>query len=71
MPGKENAETQSALRVRRAEDGELRKTAYTLRRNGKSAEVTEKKSPTGLPSRKRVQKGLKTKEFIEWGFLAE
>ena len=36
MPGKENAETQSALRVRRAEDGELRKTTYTLRRNGKS-----------------------------------
>jgi len=46
--------------------------AYTRpRRDGKSAEAFEKKRTKGAPSLKRVRKGVKTKEFIGWGFLAE
>ena len=43
----------------------------TLCHDGKSAEAIEKKRSTGSPSGKRVRNRMKTREFIEWGFLAE
>jgi hypothetical protein len=43
------------------------KRGYTLRRDGKSAEVIERKADMGRPLRKRVRKSLKAKGLNKRG----